>query len=74
MRFGFLFLRGALVEVWDNESWGLRISGGASPSRQPGHFQVTKVVRQVTVPFPPPFSSLPLTPLHSFLSPSPTFP
>ena len=23
------------------------ISGGASPSRQPGHFQVTKVVRQV---------------------------
>ena len=39
-------------------------SAGASPSRQPGHFQVTKVVRQVTLPFSSPsFVSLPLTPL-----------
>jgi len=38
-------------------------SAGASPSRQPGHFQVTKVVRQVTLPFSSPlFVSLPLTP------------
>jgi len=48
---------------------GLIISGGASPSRQPGHFQVTKVVWQVTLPFFfPPFSSL-FTLFHPFLSP-----
>jgi len=41
-------------------------SGGASP-RQPGHFQVTNVVRQVTLPFRS-FSSL-LTLILPFPSP-----
>jgi len=40
-------------------------SGGASASKQPGHFQVTKVVRQV-IPS--------LLPSRSLPSPFPTFP
>jgi len=50
----------------------LFISGSVSPSRQPGHFQVTNVVRQVTLPIPS-FSSL-LTLILPFPPPLPTFP
>ena len=48
----------------------LASSGGASPSRQPGHFQVTKVVRQVTLPFPP-LPSFPFRSCLLYTSPSP---
>jgi len=42
----------------DNIKTWTSLSGGASPSKQPGHFQVTKVVRQV-IPFLPPSILLP---------------